>query len=213
MVMNRIEFFFDPVCPFAWLTSRWAVEVSGHRDLVIDWRFISLHVLNEGDDGTAAPSPGHALGLGFLRVAAAAREAAGGDAVGAWYTAIGTALHVEGRSDELRSGSGPDAIVSDALEVAKLPASLGGSFDDASYDEVIRLETKLAISRTGPDVGTPIITFDVERPETSTFFGPVVNRVPRGDEAVELWEALSTVARMPGFSELKRSLRGELDFT
>lgn len=210
--MDRIEFFFDPVCPFAWLTSRWATEVSERIDLAIDWRFISLLYLNEGRDGMEEHRRSHELGLGLLRIAAAARASHGNDGVASWYTSIGTALHVGGVSAELRAGRAPDALIGDALEAAGLPRSYGRSFEDPSFDEVIRAETDLAISRSGPDVGTPIITFDVAHPGTSTFFGPVINRVPRGDEAVELWTALSTVARMAGVSELKRSLRGELDF-
>ena len=105
------------------------------------------------------------------------------------------------------------ALLSDALAAAGLDETFAKAADDDSHASWIRSDTDLALLRSGPDVGTPIITFDLERPESSTFFGPVINRVPRGAEAVQLWDALSTIARLPGFSELKRSIRGELDFS
>lgn len=211
--MNSIEFFFDPVCPFAWLTSRWAVEVSEQSDLAIEWRFISLKYLNEEQDVPEIYARGHAFGLGLLRIAAAVREDHGNEGVAAIYTAFGTKLHVQGGTAKLFGGEDPGPVVEEALAAAGLAASYADAADDPSRDALIRSETELGLSRTGPDVGTPIITFDVEHPETSSFFGPVVNRVPRGDEAVELWDALATVSRLPGFSELKRSLRGNLDFS
>lgn len=213
--MNKIEFFFDPVCPFAWLTSRWANEVSEQTDLEIEWRFISLRYLNEGNDFGPAYSRSHALGLDLLRIAAAVREAHGNAGVAAVYTAFGNELHVGGRSKTVMAGEDGAAValIADALAAAGLDEELAKAADDDSHDSWIRSDTDLALLRSGPDVGTPIITFDLERPESSTFFGPVINRVPRGAEAVQLWDALSTIARLPGFSELKRSLRGELDFT
>lgn len=213
--MNRIEFFFDPVCPFAWLTSRWATEVAEQTDLEIDWRFISLRFVNEGADIGTAYSRSHLFGLELLRIAAAVREAHGNDGIAAAYTAFGTRLHVEGGSRKVMSGEDgvADALIAGALADAGLDGTFAKAADDDSHDSWIRSDTELALLRTGPDVGTPIITFDLARPESSTFFGPVVNRVPRGSEAVHLWDALATIARIPGFSELKRSLRGELDFT
>ena len=104
-------------------------------------------------------------------------------------------------------------MIDAALVAAGLPESYRKATIDDARDSLIRSETELALSRTGPDVGTPILTFDLEHPETSTFFGPVINRIPRGAEALQLWDALATLARLPGVSELKRSLRGELDFS
>lgn len=211
--MDRIDFFFDPICPFAWLTSRWATEVSTLSDLDVNWRFISLSIVNEPSDRSEAHRRGHGFGLELLRVAAAVREDHGNDGVASIYTAFGTLLHVKGGSARLWSGDEPTGLVEDALDLADLAASYAAATADASHDELIRAETELALSRTGPDVGTPIITFDLDHPETSSFFGPVMNRVPRGEEAVEMWSALSTLARLSGFAELKRSLRGELDFS
>ena len=213
--MNKIEFFFDPVCPFAWLTSRWASEVSEQTDLEIEWRFISLRFVNEHSDIGPAYSRSHGFGLELLRIAAAVREAHGNAGVAAAYTAFGTELHVEGGSKRVMAdeSGATDALIADALAAAGLDETFAKAADDDSHDSWIRSDTDLALLRSGPDVGTPIITFDLERPESSTFFGPVINRVPRGVEAVQLWDALSTIARLPGFSELKRSIRGELDFS
>lgn len=211
--MSSIEFFFDPVCPFAWLTSRWATEVADQTDLDIEWRFISLLYLNEQKDVPEQFRQGHRFGLGLLRIAAAVREQHGNDGVAAVYTAFGDKLHTEGGSAKLFGGEHPGPLVVDALAAARLPASYADHADDDSRDGLIRSETELGLSRTGPDVGTPIITYDLERPESSSFFGPVINRIPRGDEAIELWDALVTLARIPGVSELKRSLRGQLDFS
>lgn len=213
MSSNNIEFFFDPVCPFAWLTSRWATEVAEQSDLSIEWRFISLLYLNEEKDVPEQFRQGHRFGLGLLRIAAAVREDHGNEGVAKVYTAFGDKLHTEGGVARLFGGEDVGPLVVEALAAAGLPASYAGYAEDASRDGLIRSETELGLSRTGPDVGTPIITYDLDRAETSSFFGPVINRIPRGDEAIELWDALVTLARIPGVSELKRSLRGQLDFS
>lgn len=213
--MNNIEFFFDPACPFAWLTSRWVTEVAEQSDLEVQWRMISLKILNEHHQTSRAYARGHDASFEMLRVVAAVGEDLGNDAVAALYTALGTKLHTEGWSAELFGGEEADvgSAIAAALAVAGLPASYATAAGDDSRDAFIRSETELALSRTGPDLGTPILTFDLDRPDTSTFFGPVINRIPRGDEAVQLWDAVATLARIPGVSELKRSLRGELDFS
>ncbi len=211
--MTAIELFFDPTCPYAWLTSRWATEVGQRIDLSIEWRFLSLAYLNEGSALSDARRRSDAFGLGLLRIMAAVRQEHGNDGVGELYSAVGTRLHAEGASARLWAGEDTGSLVADSLAAAGLAVSFAGASEDPSRDASIRSETRVALARAGDDIGTPVITFDLDRPESSSFFGPIVNRVPRGDEAVELWEALSTVARLPGFSELKRSQRGELDFT
>ena len=205
--MADVELFWDPVCPFAWITSRWVVEVAGQRALEVHWRPISLRLLNEGrydDPGLATKEPGHTVGLALLRVAAAVDEGHGNAAVGELYTALGQAIHVHPDPDGLVTvGAVPLAEL--ALADCGLPAELARAVDDDSHDDLIGQSTDLAVSRTGGDVGTPIITFGP--PEGPSFFGPVISRVPRGTEAVALWEAVETLGRHPGFSELKRSLR------
>ncbi len=210
-----LDFFFDPVCPWAWITSRWVVNVSDQRDYEVDWRFISLWILNEDNHQewyTPQYRAGHYRGQQGLRIADSIRLA-GDDpaAVGRWYTAIGEALHV-GRQREqaaadalgwygsLLAGSGFDQSHLDAA-------------DDDSHDAYIRADTELALSRTGKDVGTPILTFHPGADNEASFFGPVISKAPRGTEAVELWDAVEKLATMSGMAELKRSNRVAPDFT
>ena len=202
--MADVDFFFDPVCPWAWITSRWVTEVAEQRDLEVDWRFISLRMLND-DAFYARARPGyeegHFLGQRLLRVAAAIREEAGPAPLGEYYTAVGRGIHIEGARDELRDS----ATVAGVLERLGLAGELAKAGDDEAWDEPVRADTELALSRVGNDVGTPIITFG--SPDGPSFFGPVISRVPRGQEALDLWDAVEAVAKVPGFAELKRSLR------
>lgn len=220
--MSTVEFFFDPMCPWAWITSRWVHEVAAHQPMDVQWRFISLEVLNEeqlrrdaeavdaGEEPElpAAYGPLSRLGNRLLRVAAAIRDTHGNDAVGDFYTAVGQVLHNGGRSAELWEGGDPEAVYAAAIEAAGVSQEVLDSLDDPRWEKVVRAESDLAIERTGEGVGTPIITFDVTRPDESSLFGPVINRIPRGEEAVNLWNAVETVARTPGIAELKRSIRG-----
>ncbi len=211
-----LEFFFDPICPFAWITSRWVHEVKDLRGIEVEWRFISLAIINEGSDYSKFP-PGypalHAAGRNLLRVAAAARVSGGNDAVDRLYTAAGQTLHVDGLSMRVFGGEEvPATLVTDILTRAGLDTSLAAAADDESYDEVLRAETDLAFSRTGRDVGTPIITYSPGTDREASLFGPVISQTPRGDEALELFDAVWTVARTKSFSELKRSDRAPLSF-
>jgi hypothetical protein len=224
--MSDIEFFFDPMCPFAWITSRWVEEVRTQRDVQVEWRFISLAILNQANmdqldaDLAAGREPsfppqyrelvGH--GTRLLRVAAAVRDQGGNDAVARFYTAAGELLHPGGRSGALWEGGDPGDLVGDTLAAAGLSADLAAAADDTAWDTIVAEETELALSRTGRDVGTPIITWDPQRAEETSLFGPVISRIPRGDEAVRLWDAVETVANTPGIAEFKRSQRAALDF-
>jgi 2-hydroxychromene-2-carboxylate isomerase len=202
---SDVDFFFDPVCPWAWITSRWVEEVAAQRDLVVTWRFISLRLLNSDKDYDTHFPPGytegHTLGLRLLRVAAAARETGGNEAVGRLYTELGQRIH---RSDA-RPMALEESGTEKALAAAGLPVELAAARDDERFDALLAAETKLALDRAGADVGTPVLTF--APPDGPSFFGPVISRVPRGEEAVALWEATERLARFPGFAELKRSLR------
>ncbi|MDA8261521.1 MAG: DsbA family protein [Actinomycetota bacterium] len=206
--MSDVDFFFDPVCPWAWITSRWVEEVAQVRGLDVGWRFISLRIVNEARDYEKDFPPGypeiHGLGLRLLRVAAAARTEGGNAAVGRLYGALGRIIHSERRRPE----AGRPEVVAEALERAGLPVSLSDALDDHAYDTVVREETGLALERAGREVGTPIITFGP--PNGPSFFGPVIARLPQGPEAVELWEAVERLAHFRGFAELKRSLRDPL---
>jgi 2-hydroxychromene-2-carboxylate isomerase len=207
-----IHFHFDPVCPFAWLTSRWVRNVVDQRPMEVDWRFISLRLINEHVDYEAHFPPeyeqGHTAGLRMLRVCAAARERHGRDVVGDLYTALGGSIFdVDPPADQVayRDGMGHPDTVAPLLAELGLEADLVDALDDTSFDAVIRAETDEALARTGKDVGTPIIAY--EPPDGPAFFGPVISRVPDGDDAVRLWDAVLELTSFPGFAELKRSLR------
>lgn len=208
MTKPDVEFFWDPVCPWAWLTSRWVEEVARQRDLTVDWRFICLRLLNADKDyekdfpeGYIA---GHGTGLKLLRVAAAIREAEGRERMGELYTRFGGDIHVHRRRKELVENY--EAGFPDYLRSAGIDEQYIAAANDERWDAVLQAETDEALSRTGKDVGTPIISFN-RGDGTYSFFGPVISRVPRGEEATRLWDAVWEVATFPGLSELKRSLR------
>jgi mycothiol-dependent nitroreductase-like protein len=201
-----VEFFFDPICPWAWLTSRWVEEVAAQRDLEVEWRFICLRLVNASMDYSQDPGhlASHGIGQKLLRVAAAVRDAEGSGPIGDLYTTFGGDLHVRGRREELVKdweNGFPDYLRSVGIDERYVAAA-----NDERWDAVLQAETDEALSRTGKDVGTPIISFTSEG-TTSSFFGPVISRVPRGTEALRLWDAVWEVATFPGVAELKRSLR------
>ena len=209
-----VEFFWDPVCPFAWLTSRWLVQVAEARDLSIDWRFICLRFINEHRDYDAEFPPGyidfHTSGLHLLRVAAAVRASEGAPAMGPLYGAMGSLIwdrtEVEGGLEGAMGSVGLEAFAADALRAVGLDPAFAAAVRDDGHDPVLRAESAEALSRTGDDVGTPIITIDP--PDGASFFGPVISRLPDSlDESLALWDAVGTLVRFGPFAELKRSLR------
>ena len=206
---SDIEFFWDPVCPFAWITSRWIVKVQEQTDYSVEWKFISLRILNKDKDYATDFPPeyehGHTAGLRMLRVAAAVRADLGSEPMGRLYTELGSAVFDQEPNEDYRLTLGTVPRVAAALERAGLPTSYAEAVDDTSWDEVIEAETELALTRTGRDVGTPIITF--QPPDGLSFFGPVISRIPDDADAVPLWNAVTTLAAYPGFAEMKRSLR------
>ena len=203
--MADVEFFFDPICPWAWITSRWVEEVRRQRPMDIEWRFIALRILNEDRDYDRHFPPRyldlHTMGLRTLRVAAALRAAEGPGVVGAYYAAVGGAIHVDRRREELVDLSALPGLLTELGHDPKFAEAAM----DTEWDKVIRADGEEALARTGRDVGTPIITFGA--PDGPSFFGPVISRVPRGHEAVDLWDSVERLARFPGFAELKRAIR------
>jgi hypothetical protein len=184
------------------------VEVQQQRDYDVAWRFISLAVLNENlvaDWYTPEYRRGHMAGLECLRVADAVRLAEGNDAVGRLYAALGHGIHNEQRRGESREQTA--VFIAESLQQAGLDRSLAGHSLDESHDDHIRAETALALERTGKDVGTPIITFHPGQADENSFFGPVIATIPRGEQAVRLWDAIELIATTSGMAELKRSLR------
>jgi len=208
-----LNFHFDPVCPWAYITSRWVVEVQQQRGYEVSWHFISLFMINEArgyNEGNKPYRDGHFAGLQALRVASAARAAAGNDAVAAVYTALGKAIHVDKRRPEQTGGM--QNLLRAVLSEAGLNAAWAESADDALHDEVIRYETDKALEATGKDVGTPILVFYPGTDRQASFFGPVISSIPRGAEALRLWDAVETLATTSGMAELKRSLRSAPSF-
>lgn len=204
-----IEFFWDPVCPFAWITSRWVAKVAAQTDYKVDWRFISLRLLNKDKDYATEFPPeyehGHTAGLRMLRVAAAIRTELGREPLGPLVAAYGESYWDKPKGSGMRSHLSTTDHAIEVLTAAGLSTKFAEALDDESWDELLDAETELALSRTGRDVGTPIITF--QPPDGLSFFGPVISRVPDDDEALKLWEAVTTLAAFPGFAEMKRSMR------
>jgi 2-hydroxychromene-2-carboxylate isomerase len=204
-----IEFFWDPVCPFAWITSRWVEKVAAQSGYRVDWRFISLRLVNKDKDYATEFPPeyefGHTAGLRMLRVAAAVRAEMGRDAIGPIVTANGQTLWDRPQGSDIWADLSTPDHAAQVLAAAGLPAGFADALDDDSWDTALDEETQLALSRTGREVGTPIITF--RPPDGPSFFGPVISRVPDDEGALRLWESVVTLATFPGFSELKRSLR------
>ena len=205
-----IHFYFDPVCPFAWMTSKWVRMVAARRDYTVDWRFISLRLINSAVDYDShfpvGYEEGHASGLRLLRVAARARAEHGRAAVGPLYEAVSSEIFDSpGAADLTPAVRGSRAFVEPLLAKAGLPADLADALDDTRWDAEIRDEGDAALDLTGRDVGTPIIHFSP--PEGTAFFRPVISRLPAPEDAVRLWDHVTGLAGFPGFAELKRSLR------
>lgn len=214
MAPADIRFYFDPVCPFCWLTSKWVRMVQAERDLSVEWRFISLRLINEHIDYDAHFPPeyeaGHTAGLRLLRVAARVRQEHGAEAVDALQAALGAHIFdtpPDDTSEEEanRERRGTREFLEPILHEVGLPTDLADALEDTSWDDVIRADGEEALALTGKDVGTPIIHF--EPPDGVAFFGPVISRLPEPGRAGELWDHVIGLARFPGFAELKRSLR------
>jgi len=189
-----VDFWFDPTCPWAWMTSRWLLEVARLRPLEPRWHVMSLTVLNEGrDDVPERYRRGLAEAMEAVRVCAAAEQKHGPEALGPLYTELGTRIHHE-RAPKARS------TYEAALIAARLDPGLAEAARSDEFDEAVRASHKDGVDRVGPDVGTPIIAVG-----GAAFFGPVVSPAPRGEAAVRLWEGVVAVAGTDGFFELKRS--------
>lgn len=199
--MTDADFWFDPMCPFAWITSRWILEVEEVREISVTWHVMSLAYLNRdgdvSDDYRAKLDPG----WGPVRVCIAAEQKHGREVLLPLYTAMGTRIHHDGQaiSRELIQGAVADA---------GLEPELVDAMDDPSYDEAVARSHHEGMDQVGNDVGTPTIAF-----EGAAFFGPVLSSIPRGEDAGQLWDGCVAVAKVPYFYELKRSRTGELDFS
>lgn len=203
--MDDIRLWFDPVCPFCWMTSKWIRRVATQRDAHVEWCFISLRLLNaDVDYGEHFPSGyehGHTAGLRMLRAAARVREEDGPEALDRLHQGFGAAVFEVPDPD--REAFGTREHVARILADAGLSEDAADAVDDPSWDQVIQAETDDALKRTGRDVGTPIIQVG----DGPGFFGPVISRLPSDEDALVLWDHVVGLVGFPGFAELKRSLR------
>ncbi|RBP62552.1 DSBA-like thioredoxin domain-containing protein [Brevibacterium sanguinis] len=198
---STIDFWFDPICPFTWVTSRWITDVAAQRGCTVNWRSFSLKVLNStpgNEDTSEEHRQGHRMG----RVVVRARRDHGEEPIAALYSALGQRLHPGGRDDV-------DAIIAEALAEAGLPAQLEDAADDESLDADLESSTRDALGLTGSGVGLPILRLG-ERERA--YFGPVFTRRPAGEQALELFDAYVTLTGHEHFFELKREITGRLEF-
>jgi 2-hydroxychromene-2-carboxylate isomerase len=190
----KVDFWFDPICPWAWITSRWLLEVAPMRALDVQWHVMSLAVLNEGRDYLADDYKKRlAAAWGPVRVVIAAKQRFGDGVVLPLYTALGNQFH-------LHKAEIDRATIQSALQHVNLPTDLAEAMTSTDYDDELRASHKDGIERVGMEVGTPIISVD-----GSSFFGPVVTPMPRGEAAAKLWDGVLLVAGTDGFFELKRT--------
>jgi hypothetical protein len=191
---TRVDFWFDPICPWAWITSRWMLEVEQVRPVTAVWHVMSLAVLNEDKEGLSERyREGMRTAWGPVRVLVAAEQARGPQVLLPLYTALGTRFHHEKAPRDSET-------ITAALVEAGLPTGLAAAMDSTEYDAAVRASHADGIERVGSDVGTPIISV-----HGMSVFGPVVSPIPRGQDAGRLWDGVQLLAGVDGFFELKRS--------
>lgn len=189
---TSVDFWFDPGCPFTWRTSRWLADVAGRRPVSVTWRLMSLGILNEGKEIPEQYRAPMVQGARALRVLAAAEEAGGQDALSRLFTVLGTRRHVDGEDFS-------DSVLQAAVAEAGLDPAVAAAADDPGYDARIKASHEEGQRRVGTESGSPVTAIA----GGAGYFGPVVVPVPAGDDALRLFDALSLLASVPAFSELK----------
>lgn len=197
---STAHFWFDPICPWAWMASRWMLEVARVRPVDVEWHAMSLSYLNEGREMPEQYAELLQRGWGPVRVVIAAEEQFGSEVVLPLYTALGTRIHNGSRKDW-------DAVIAEALAEVGLPSELLAAKDSGDFDDALRKSHHSGMDQVGMDVGTPVISVD-----GVAFFGPVVSPAPKGEAAGRLWDGVVLVAGTDGFFELKRSRTRDPEF-
>ncbi len=190
---NRADFWFDPLCPFAWVTSRWILEVEKVRDIEVHFHVMSLWLLNKDSDVDADYKAALDRTKGMVRVAIAAEKQFGSEVLAALYTALGRRVHDLENKDI-------DQVIEQSLAEVGLPAELAAAATTADHDEELAVSHHAGMDKVGAEVGTPVIHVN-----DVGFFGPVLTRIPRGEQAGRLWDATVELASYPYFFEIKRS--------
>jgi len=198
---DTVDFYWDPVCPWCWITSRWMIDVGRQNRIAVTWKLFSLKKINAGRDIPERFSLLHEMGLRALRVAAAVCEAYGNEGLAKLYTVMGTRYHHDNEDID------DPAVLSEILKTCGYPGRLKAAVEDENWDSRIAADMDQAIAKVGKEVGVPLLVLDGGK--GPGFFGPVCSPAPTGKAAVELWDAVIIAGRTPGFYELKRNRETE----
>lgn len=196
---QEVDIWVDPMCPWAWMTSQWLLEVEKVRDVKVRYNTMSLSYLNDGREGLSDDyRKMMENGWGPVRVAIAVEEAGGKDALREYYLKLGTLRHIKKRGFS-------SSAYKEALERAGMSLDLADAANDESLDEAVKASHHRGMDAVGDDVGTPTIHFPNGKGGVSAYFGPVITPPPTGEDAGKLWDGMLALAQVEGFYELKRS--------